>query len=106
MGGLDEPYIISFGSSGVNDMAMMPASILVAPTLTNGNVNVKATVPLADVRVYSSGGALMKQVKANGSQSLTIDLSGYASGVYLVEVVTASGERHVERVVLSPTANN
>ena len=106
IGDLDNPYIITFGSSGVNDMAMMTASILVAPTLTSGNVNVMATAPLADVRVYSSGGALMKQVKANGNQSLTIDLSGYASGVYLVEVVTASGERHVERVVLSPTANN
>ena len=106
IGDLDEPYVITFGTSGVDDMAMRAASILVAPTLTSGNVNITATAPLADVRVYSSGGAQLQHVKANGGQSLSIDLSGYNYGVYLVEVVTESGERHVERVVLSPTATN
>ena len=106
IGNLDNPYIINFSSNGVNEMSTMAASILIAPTVTSANVNITATAPLASVRVYSTGGAMLQNVKANGSQSLTIDLSGYTSGVYLVEATTVSGERHVERVLLTPTAPN
>jgi hypothetical protein len=56
------------------------------PNPTNGILNVRSKEPVQNISVYDIRGALQFQ----SSKINTIDLSGYASGMYIVKVKTPS----------------
>lgn len=86
----------AFGSSGVVTSVAdtKNESLSIYPNPTNGILNIRSTEPVQSVMVYNAVGVLQFQ-----SQNMsTVDLSGYANGIYLVKVKTA-GSSTVNRIV-------
>jgi len=73
----------------------------ISPNPTSGNL----TIQLPDVisgrlSIIDVTGQVVLTQDLAYEEELSIDLFGYNSGMYLVEVVSDEGERYVERVVL------
>ena len=43
------------------------------------------------IRMYSMKGQLLQEINGNGDDSVEVNLSGYASAPYLLEVMTRKG---------------
>ncbi|MDR1763991.1 MAG: Ig-like domain-containing protein [Dysgonamonadaceae bacterium] len=87
---LKEDIVWSFTT--VNDTGIEIANAgqtSVYPTVTSGMINVKAQ-GTATVKTLNLQGNLLSQKTFNGNT--TIDLSGYASGTYLISIESVSGK--------------
>lgn len=73
------------GQSGVEVADAKASKAIAYPTVTTGEVNVKAN-EIATVEVYNLAGALVKTVKGNGESTVSVDLAGQASGVYMLRI--------------------
>ena len=71
------------------------------PNPTSGELTIKLPEILSGrLLVMSLTGQLVFTQELDYSELLSLDLYGQESGMYIVEVVSESGERYVERVVL------
>jgi hypothetical protein len=71
-------------------------SIKMYPNPTQGMVNIQSVESMKSVKVYTMGGQLVKEVAINDmmkSTALTMELN-VVSGLYRVQIVTASGEMY------------
>lgn len=83
-------------NAGVGSVEAVGATPTVYPTLTDGPVYIKGD-DVKQVKVYSISGALLESSEGRDY----IDLSGYAPGMYLIEIEYGadSTERIVNRVI-------
>ena len=73
----------------------------VHPNPTSGELTIELPEILSGrLSVKSVTGQVVFTQEIDYSEQLSLDLYGQESGMYLVEVVSESGERYVERVVL------
>jgi hypothetical protein len=75
------------------------AQAQVYPTLTDGHVTVEVPAD-ATVSVFSFGGQRLQSRAAYAGTSLSLDLSRYGKGLYLVNIRTASGETITRKVIV------
>ncbi len=54
---------------------------------------------LSEVRLYSVMGQLVATKPGNGTESLTVDVSGLPSGLYFVTAISRDGRKSVQKVV-------
>lgn len=73
------------------------AKSYIYPNPTNGNVYVKGH-DIDVVKVYNVCGQEMVSVKAN-SDNVRIDLNGFNTGVYMLEIIDNQGNSVVNKVV-------
>ena len=88
----DPSDTITFQSShsGIDDYTL-DNSVVVYPNPTRGTVQVQNTQSdIHQVVLYDAYGKLLSTVEVNGSNA-TLDLSGYADGLYFVRVTTDKG---------------
>jgi hypothetical protein len=67
--------------------------------LTDGNVTVEVSAD-ATVRVIGLGGQRLQSRAVYAGTPLTLDLSRYRKGFYLISIKTASGETITRKVIL------
>ena len=71
------------------------------PNPTSGELNIQLPDAISgQLSVRDVTGQVVMTVNLAHEEKLSIDLFGYNSGMYLMEVVSDEGERYVERVVL------
>ena len=69
---------------------IVDGNIIIYPNPTNSEFTVSSTNKIKSVKLYNVLGCeILKQIQ--NDQSVSIDISGYAKGVYFVEVKTESG---------------
>ena len=82
------------------------ADFTVYPNPTNGVVNVQCTmynvqVETAEIHVLDAYGKLVNVVRVQPNETVQIDLSRYARGVYFVKAVADGNVLGVKKVVRS-----
>ncbi|MEM1320812.1 MAG: LamG-like jellyroll fold domain-containing protein [Bacteroidota bacterium] len=105
-------YLITFADSPLDGSVVLTSveealqneqlAFNIFPNPSKGlfNVRISEVVKNVDVRVTNSIGQLVKQYRDNqASPTLTIDLQGYARGIYFVELLTDKGTG-LQRVVI------
>ncbi len=65
-------------------------AVMIWPSPTNDILHVQGVPPLGAVRFLEAQGRLLQEVRPSGAMT-TIDVSGHAPGLYLVEVLGAGG---------------
>ena len=98
-GDLDEPVLLTVGSSGVQDIRETATSISITPTLVRDAVQVRSDVLLHTVTVYSSSGSTVARQTRINDHVVTVSLDHVASGVYFVEATTTDGYRIVKEII-------
>ena len=91
---------------GVDGFTEALANFTVYPNPTNGVVNVQCTmdngqVETAEIHVLDAYGKLVNVVKVQPDETIQIDLSRYARGVYFVKAVADGNVLGVKKVVRS-----
>lgn len=87
---------------GIQDDVQRPVIFSVYPNPAQGRFTVRLASPLkqdAQVRLLTADGRLVREVRFQGGQELSMDMEGVASGLYLVQLETA-GQRMHERLVV------
>lgn len=77
----------------------MSDSITVFPNPTDGKVEIAATSPIRDVKVYNLLGEIVAY-KNETDRDLTIDLTGFTNGIYFVKVESGSYKK-VQKIILN-----
>ena len=92
--GGDAPAV-SRGSDPEEGLSLVGAAVRVFPNPTRGTVRVESadTVSIAGYRLHDARGLLLEQGRV-GSCTVTLDLSGRADGVYLLDVWLGAERRH------------
>ena len=98
-GDLDEPVILTVGSSGVNELYAFEPIITITPTLVQDVVQVRSDAQLSEVTVYTVGGNIVARASQMGDNAMSISLNHVASGVYFVEAITNDGYRAVKQII-------
>lgn len=75
--------------SGIKEI-VADGSMAVWPTRVTSDINVTGATNGAPIKVYSTSGALVASSTVGADSSATIDMSGVASGVYIITVGTHS----------------
>jgi hypothetical protein len=66
--------------------------ISIFPNPASAEVFLNASKPMQTIFVYDIQGRLMKEINANGCQSISIDIQSLQSGIYIMTIKTAEGE--------------
>ncbi|KQT16972.1 hypothetical protein ASG31_11440 [Chryseobacterium sp. Leaf404] len=66
------------------------------PNPTSGMVNVSAENEIEVITFYSLNGQILKTEKINRERKISLDISGFSSGIYLIKVKTNKGEKTVK----------
>ncbi len=74
------------------------AGINIWPAITSRMVHVQSQKPLSSVMVYSTVGALLQVLKADGNDA-DIDLMALPNGLYIVKATDKNGNVSVKRIV-------
>ena len=98
-GDLDAPQQLTIPSNenAVDDM-FASGTILITPIVVRDVVRVRADEQLAQLRVFSVGGACLER-RDVADNVATLNLSHLAPGVYLVEAATVNGNRTIKRII-------
>ncbi|MDD3153017.1 MAG: T9SS type A sorting domain-containing protein, partial [Bacteroidales bacterium] len=84
--------------TGIEDYNNLNVSIY--PNPTSGEVNVTANANIKSISVHNSVGALVETMCTSSlQQTTTIDISRYASGVYMLTITTVDGSKVIKKVV-------
>ncbi len=98
-GDLDEPVLLTVGSSGVNDIQVMNSNITVTPTLVKDAIQVRSDALLGSVTVYSVSGSIVVRLSQINENAVSISLDHVSAGVYFVEAMTTDGYRVVKQII-------
>lgn len=90
-GSANDGYPI-LASSSLNNNAFVAtkSTVLVYPTMTTGMVTISSSATILNVDIYSISGSLISSKTLNNSED-TIDLSGIAAGIYLLNIKSENG---------------
>lgn len=75
--------------TAITESAQVSVSLYPNPVIDN--LTVSSSDPISHVRIFDISGRIVKQIRANGVNIASINFSDLNTGLYLVEVVTASG---------------
>ncbi len=75
---------VPFSTLGLEDFSLNVSQIY--PNPSNGNFTITSKTTIQNIAVYSQTGAIIKTIKGNDGTVNQINLSGLASGVYLIEL--------------------
>lgn len=81
---------------GIDEVNGLQAKLY--PNPTNGRVNIETGANMTSMELYTIQGSKVRQYNANGTTA-SIDLSGLASGVYMLRITTDNGST-VKRITL------
>ncbi len=85
----------------------LQSNLSVFPNPTSGLLNINSDYIIELVNVYSAEGRIIKSLTPNTGSINNIDLNGFSSGVYFVQVSTAGGINTVAMaLVMIAAANN
>ena len=98
-GDLDEPVLLTVGSSAVDDIQALGSNITVTPTLVQDAVQVRSDALLGSVTVYSVGGSIVVRLSQINENAVTSSLDHVSPGVYFVEAITNDGYRVVKQII-------
>ena len=98
-GDLDEPVLLTVGSSGVNDIQVLNSNIIVTPTLVQDAIQVRSDALLGSVTVYSVSGSIVAHLSQVNENAASISLAHVSAGVYFVEAMTTDGYRVVKQII-------
>lgn len=73
--------------------------ITVGPNPTYGELTITAERGVASYTVYSVNGHIVAQGCSCGESAVTVDLSGHASGLYLVRVADADSRTSINKII-------
>lgn len=82
--------ILASSSLNKDSFVATKATVLVYPTITTDIVTISASVHLLNADLYSISGSLVSSKTLNSTEN-TIDLSGMASGIYLLNIQSEKG---------------
>ena len=82
-------------SLGLNDLQSTPLQVL--PNPASDQITIRFQGQAEDLRLVSADGRILAS-KQNPSTSETIDLTGFNSGIYFVEVISKN-HRYISRIV-------
>ncbi|MDE6542671.1 MAG: thiol protease/hemagglutinin PrtT [Muribaculaceae bacterium] len=85
-------------NSALEDVAASEMGMKLYPNPADSYVTVTAEKSITALAVYSMSGALVKQVPGGGNE-VTVDVSGLAPGVYIVELKTSDGKVSTNRLI-------
>ena len=68
------------------------------PTRVSDILNIKTDMDVAAIYIHSMTGALVLKNLVN-SDNITINVSGFANGQYLVTVATTDGKLHTQKIL-------
>lgn len=75
------------------------SNFTLSPNPTNGIVNVKGTDVIAKYTVYNTTGLTVVEKMVNAN-NVTIDLNGFAKGIYLVSLTNENGKSEIKKVLV------
>ena len=104
-------YLISYGDAPLGDSDVVlgtdaqiaPTQVSVYPNPSGGQffVSFDGFQDASTVKVYDYQGRLLRDYGiASGTQNVKVNLSGHASGVYLVSVQNSKGDGVIKRVII------
>ncbi|MDE6645311.1 MAG: T9SS type A sorting domain-containing protein, partial [Muribaculaceae bacterium] len=85
-------------NSALDDVTASEIGVKLYPNPADSYVTVTAEKSITALAVYSMSGALVKQVPGGGNE-VTVDVSGLAPGVYIVELKTSDGKVSTNRLI-------
>lgn len=68
------------------------------PNPTSGIVNITADNEIESIVVYSLNGQILKTEKTSREKKISVDISGFSSGTYLLKVKTNNGEKTIKLI--------
>ena len=84
------PTIIPLGNQGINTAKNTPKWSL-TPNPAHGSVTVQCDEGIKSVELLSVKGETVHRRNAAGAQSCTLDITGMAKGIYIVQITTPQG---------------
>ena len=87
-----------FDPSGTAESQIVPDGLKIYPVPASSFITIEAE-GMQTINIYNALGQLVKSVSANGASEVRLDVSEWASGVYLVEGLDGSGSKRVGRFV-------
>lgn len=86
--------------SGLVDVAVPGVFVSVGPNPVTSTLIVSSTETLAACQIFSVNGAIIANiVPADGVSEVAVDMSTVAPGLYIVNVMTASGFKSVNKII-------
>ena len=73
-------------------------TLKIYPTPSSSFINIE-TEGFRVLNIYNTSGQLVKTIKSNGASEVRIDVSGMASGIYLIEALDQNGAKKEGRFV-------
>lgn len=92
-GTMDEPYILHFACNGIGEN---DALMEVYPNPTRNKVTVRCA-GMSQVRLVALTGQILMQQNV-GSDEVQLNLTDYAAGLYLMQVVTSEGNTFFKKI--------
>ncbi|RZJ67843.1 MAG: T9SS type A sorting domain-containing protein [Flavobacterium sp.] len=84
-------------SSSLEAPQFSVSTVQLFPNPTNGFVNVSASSEISAINIFDISGRLVKTLAANSSE-IQIDLNGFTSGIYLLDIKSINGSS-IQKVV-------
>ena len=84
--------------AGIESVQKSP--IKVYPNPTSGVVYILSQNEIIDYSLYSIQGKLLKYNAVNNLKKLSIDISNFPSGVYLIQIQDAEGNRSQQKIII------
>ncbi|MGQ1891579.1 T9SS type A sorting domain-containing protein [Thermophagus sp. OGC60D27] len=84
--------------TAVADVSLVEGDIW--PNPAGKTLHVRAQEAIASIRMVTLSGKSEKIVSVDGANSFTMDVSELPRGIYLVKIVTLSGQSEVHKVML------
>lgn len=82
------------------DVAVPGVFVSVGPNPVTSTLIVSSTETLAACQIFSVNGAIIANiVPADGVSEVAVDMSTVAPGLYIVNVMTASGFKSVNKII-------
>ncbi len=75
-------------------------NLTVAPNPSNGIFRITASETLSAVEVYNTAGQLVKNQTVANADDLTLDMSAYSRGLYVLKLSSVSGDHYTKKVML------
>jgi len=93
----EERYELAPGV-GIQDVSTS-AAFSVYPNPANDVLHIASDTELNSARVFDVAGKLVKEIHIGGAFSNAMDISGLDDGVYILEIVTITGESNTSKIL-------
>ena len=103
-----KPSGTHFDIDDVSFMKTVPTSIdqnaenafSISPNPSNGIFKVTGEQGIASCSVYNTAGQLVNSISVNNQKQANIDMTGFKSGLYIVQVKTTSGQTSISKAIV------